>query len=240
MTNKFKNTWGRIKGINDYKRECKAFGKQEEYKPGSSEQPKGVWHTIPDTRYNTPKEKHKASDEQIDQTINETEIYRKAKERILKHQQGQVGYGIDKYPEPLNADTWTIFETLDHAMDESIDRMHYFEMLRDKFEEMVKEINFLKGWKSGAEKELKELREYKASIEKLYGGPISIYRDEHLYADNIAVYGFSGADQDGDSYQCRNLTPPVAQPIDVSEIAKELLKAMDKQALTRGMGDDFK
>ena len=40
--------------------------------------------TEPDTRYNTPKEAPKASEESIDKTIKETEIYRREKVAILQ------------------------------------------------------------------------------------------------------------------------------------------------------------
>ncbi len=45
-----------------------------------------------------------------------------------------MAYGLEKYPEPLNADTWSIIETIDHIIDETIDKLHYLVMLRIKFE----------------------------------------------------------------------------------------------------------
>lgn len=87
-----------------------------------------------DDRYLVPKELPKVSDDIIDDVINSTEIYKRAKTEILNAQRKQVGYGIDKYPEPLNADTWTTIETIDHIIDESIDKLHYLIMLRIKFE----------------------------------------------------------------------------------------------------------
>ena len=85
-----------------------------------------------DARYLKPKEEPKVSNEQITQTIEETRIYNEAKQIILNAQRRQVGYGIEKYPEPLNADTWTIGETIDHIIDESIDKLHYLVMLKIK------------------------------------------------------------------------------------------------------------
>lgn len=90
-----------------------------------------------DTRYNVPKEEPKASQESINQTIMETEIYRKAKLAILQAQKKQVAYGIDKYPEPLNSNTWSTLETIDHIIDESIDKLHYLVMLRIKMEQQL-------------------------------------------------------------------------------------------------------
>jgi hypothetical protein len=90
-----------------------------------------------DMRYNTPKAEPKASEELVNKTISETEIYRRAKLAILQAQQRQVGYGIDKYPEPLNANTWSTIETIDHIIEESIDKLHYLVMLRIKLEQDV-------------------------------------------------------------------------------------------------------
>lgn len=92
-----------------------------------------------DMRYNTPKGAPKAKSEDVERTIEETEIYRKAKERILNAQRKQVGYGLDKYPEPLTAGTWSIRETIEHIIDESIDKLHYLIMLSIKLEEMERE-----------------------------------------------------------------------------------------------------
>jgi hypothetical protein len=99
-----------------------------------------------DSRYNTPKEDPKANDTQVEETIESTEIYKRAKELILKAQHKQVAYGIDKYPEPLNADTWTMIETMRHIIEESIDKLHYEVMLLVKLErEAENELKRLKG-----------------------------------------------------------------------------------------------
>jgi hypothetical protein len=103
-----------------------------------------------DTRYNTPKQEPKATALQVNKTVVETEIYRRARlaimesrindsaqDVILLAQDRQVAYGIDKYPEPLNPNTWSVIETIDHAIDESIDRLHYFIMLRIKLEQRM-------------------------------------------------------------------------------------------------------
>lgn len=83
-----------------------------------------------DVRYKKPKEAPKASDKLVEETINDTEIYREAKERILKAQRKQVAYGLDKYPKPLSADVWDIYETIDHIIDEHVDGLHYIVMLQ--------------------------------------------------------------------------------------------------------------
>ena len=87
-----------------------------------------------DIRYNVPKGKHTASEKQIDEAIESTEIYQRAKEHILNAQRGQIGYGIDKYPETLNANTWSMIESIDHIIDESVDKLHYLVMLRIQLE----------------------------------------------------------------------------------------------------------
>ena len=93
-----------------------------------------------DPRYNVPKEEPKASKELVEKTIEETQIYREAKNYILKHAQPkQVAYGLDKYPEPLNANTWSTIETIDHIIDESVDKLHYLVMLRIKLERQIDE-----------------------------------------------------------------------------------------------------
>lgn len=89
-----------------------------------------------DTRYREPKGKHNATEEQIDAAIAESEIYQQAKKEVLEAQRGQIGYGVDKYPNPLNADTWTIIESLNHVIDESVDKLHYLIMVRIKLQRM--------------------------------------------------------------------------------------------------------
>ena len=96
-----------------------------------------------DERYNVPKETPKASEEDITHTIDNTSIYRSAKEAILKAQRKQVGYGLDKYPEPLNADSWTVIETIDHIIEESVDKLHYLTMLREKLVLGIEERPYL-------------------------------------------------------------------------------------------------
>lgn len=118
---------------------------------------------VGDPRYNEPKQAPKASEELVEETIEATEIYKRAKELILKAQRGQVAYGLDKYPEPLNADTWSMLETIDHIIDESIDKLHYLVMLRIKLEkESEKETNIFKDlWKKHDGNVSKIMMEYR-------------------------------------------------------------------------------
>jgi hypothetical protein len=126
------------------------YGKYETAEPGFIHLPKEMRpYAEVDTRYNVPKQKPKASSELVEKTIKSTEIYRRARLAImqpkemhpetrmnmLQAQRKQVAYGIDKYPEPLNADTWSTVETIDHIIDESIDKLHYLIMLNIKHEQ---------------------------------------------------------------------------------------------------------
>lgn len=85
-----------------------------------------------DTRYNVPKGGPVTEVDVIDTTIASNDIYSRVREGMLNAQRKQVGYGLDKYPEPLNANTWTTVETIDHIIDETIDKLHYLTMLRIK------------------------------------------------------------------------------------------------------------
>src|SRR5690606_14878576 len=93
---------------------------------------KGVYFEEGDARYNVPKQEPKVPEEDITRTIQTNSIYSKAKEVILNAQRRQVAYGLEKYPEPLNANTWSTVETIDHIIDESIDKLHYLVMLRER------------------------------------------------------------------------------------------------------------
>lgn len=99
-----------------------------------------------DERYLEPKVGHGIDEDLISKTIDSNDIYRRAKEHILEAQRSQVGYGLSKYPESLNADTWTTVETIDHIIEESIDKLHYLTMLRMKIlDEMEKdEYDYIK------------------------------------------------------------------------------------------------
>lgn len=109
-----------------------------------------------DTRYNEPKTPPKANREQAKKAIDENKIYSsvrdafydaqkkyaeyygaeypegEVKEEFDKAQETQVAYGLDKYPETLNADTWTVIETIDHIIGETVDKLHYLNMLKTK------------------------------------------------------------------------------------------------------------
>lgn len=131
MKNKFK------KAMEAYNLQQFFGGKIKQDKQIGEAFAEGLKEGMGDPRYNKPKQEPKASDELVDQTIEETEIYNRAKELILKAQRKQVAYGLDKYPTPLSADVWDILETIDHILDESIDKTHYLVMLRIHLERIA-------------------------------------------------------------------------------------------------------
>ena len=87
-------------------------------------------HKARDLRYNEQKPEIDEMKEKAREVLEENEIYKRVNERQL----AQIAYGLKKYPEPLNQDTWSMLETIDHIMDEFTDAMHYLEMLKMKLE----------------------------------------------------------------------------------------------------------
>lgn len=70
------------------------------------------------------------TDEMVDSVIKENEIYSEA----MRHYKSQIAYGIQKYPESLNAGTWSIVETLEHEIGELVDTLNYKVMLKKKLQ----------------------------------------------------------------------------------------------------------
>jgi hypothetical protein len=89
--------------------------------------------------FGKPKPKMKISKDQIDAAIESNEIYRRTRDALNDAQREQVGYGMGKYPELLNADTWTILETIKHIKGELVDGLHYLTMLEIKLEKIYEE-----------------------------------------------------------------------------------------------------
>lgn len=106
---------------------------------------------VADTRYNIPKEAPKSTYHDIFEAIQSNPIYRevserigeasydRAKQTIIMAQHKQVGYGLDKYPETLNGNSWTAVETVDHIIEETIDKLHYLVMLQHKLKQQEEE-----------------------------------------------------------------------------------------------------
>lgn len=158
---------------------------------------------IGDIRYNDPKKKPKATSEQAQEAIESNDIYSRAKAAILKAQEKQVAYGLDKYPEPLTATTWTMLETFDHLIDESIDKLHYLVMLRVKMEDLANA----------------ELEELKSAYETAgYTSETTRKDDAESLFDS---YVMGGADMDGDvAYSTEPLILSLTEGRDIHESAE--------------------
>jgi hypothetical protein len=115
---------------------------------------------------------------------------------ILHVQAKQVAYGLDKYPEPLNPNTWNINETVDHILDESMDKLHYLVMLRIKLEQAL-----VSGWYNDTS-EVRKSSSRMARLSQMINNTIEdmaylIKMGEMIDNDTKAVE-MSGADLDGD------------------------------------------
>lgn len=86
------------------------------------------------------KQPPKVSQEQILKVIEENPIYSEAMAQYFK----QIGYGIEKYPEPLNIATWDVIETLDHEISEIVDQLNYKIMFKLKMIELLKVLGVRK------------------------------------------------------------------------------------------------
>lgn len=93
---------------------------------------------VGDPRYNKPKKEPKTKWGKVTETIENTPIYKEVQDHILNAQRRQVAYGLDKYPEPLNKDSWSSSETIDHIIEETIDQLHYLVMLKMKLDAFAK------------------------------------------------------------------------------------------------------
>jgi hypothetical protein len=59
-------------------------------------------------------------------------IYLESRQAFLSVQESQIDKGADKYPEPLNPNSWTIDELVDHGLMELVDQVHYTVSIRAK------------------------------------------------------------------------------------------------------------
>ena len=120
---------------------CLEFGCTEMAKMGDSY---CMEHTV-DKRYNTPKlVQPLATDTAALMAVKENPYYREVN-NLLKDdesketQMTQIKYGLDKYPETLNGDNWSVIEALEHIQSELVDGLHYISLLKAKIKEMEKE-----------------------------------------------------------------------------------------------------
>lgn len=90
-----------------------------------------------DTRYVSPKEEPRASSDRVDEAIASNEIYSMIAQEMELAQRRQIAYGLDKYVETLNPNSWSVVETIDHIISETVDKLHYLAMLKIK---LIQEI----------------------------------------------------------------------------------------------------
>lgn len=83
-----------------------------------------------DARYKEPKKDPIANNAAIDKAIQENPIYKELSDLLHGAQRKQVAYGLDKYIETLNVNSWKTVETLDHIIGEGVDWLHYHIMLK--------------------------------------------------------------------------------------------------------------
>ena len=79
-------------------------------------------------------------------------FYKEARECWQITQNGQIRKGAEKYPEPFNPANWTIYELMEHAMQENVDQAHYIYGMYTKMYEM--------------EQEIQELREFRDNVQQ--------------------------------------------------------------------------
>ena len=100
-------------------------------------------HTY-DKRYNKPKLLQPlATEAAAAKAVEENPYYREVNamlkdEESKEAQMTQIKYGLDKYPETLNGDSWSILEALDHIQSELVDGLHYISLLKSKIKESEK------------------------------------------------------------------------------------------------------
>ena len=70
-------------------------------------------------------------------------FYEKARALFIKTQDAQIRKGLAKYPEPFNPHSWTPEELLNHALEESVDLVHYLVGLKDLIDAKNHEIKRL-------------------------------------------------------------------------------------------------
>lgn len=73
-----------------------------------------------------------------------TPFYEKARNLWQKMQDKQIQKGLLKYPEPFNPHSWSSQELLEHALEESVDLVHYLVGLKEKLDKLEQENQNLK------------------------------------------------------------------------------------------------
>jgi hypothetical protein len=86
-----------------------------------------------------------------------TPFYKKALQLFAKTQTAQIQKGLAKYPEPFNPHNWTPEELLNHALEESVDLVHYLVGLKELLDAKDSEIKKYKDRCLDYEKKLNAL-----------------------------------------------------------------------------------
>jgi ATP sulfurylase len=71
-------------------------------------------------------------------------FYQKCRDFWTDVQERQIIKGLHKYDEPFTPSHWTSDEIFNHALEESVDLVHYLVGMKEKNDELNKEIILLK------------------------------------------------------------------------------------------------
>jgi hypothetical protein len=76
----------------------------------------------------------------VDILTTTTPFYQKALRLFTKTQEAQIKKGLVKYPTAFNPSDWTPDELLNHALEESVDLVHYLVGLKELIDAKDKEV----------------------------------------------------------------------------------------------------
>jgi hypothetical protein len=86
-------------------------------------------------------------------------------------QRQQIIKGMEKYPEPLNPQSWTFEQLIEHAMQENVDQAHYLTALREKSREQDKRIRELDNLVETLERRNEELHKWQNDMMNFFKHP---------------------------------------------------------------------
>lgn len=89
----------------------------------------------------------------------------------MNTQLNQIVKGLHKYEEPFTPSHWTADELLNHALEETVDTVHYLVGLKELIDQKESQIHFLK-------EKVKLLESDLSHYIKMDPAPISTYFDE--------------------------------------------------------------
>jgi hypothetical protein len=101
-----------------------------------------------------------------------TPFYKKALQLFAKTQTAQIKKGLAKYPEPFTPSHWSPEELLNHALEESVDLVHYLVGLKELLDAKDKEIKQIQNEMSSVSVELNLYR-------NMYPDAMTPVRTEH-------------------------------------------------------------